>query len=112
VADYFPVELIRVHAQTVFTMMLSDLLAHEVFKRKQDILTDKLRGQNNSVNTVELFFTNGKSTIPEVGVPKVTMPPTSDALYNPVAMGYTDAKRHLFARNLGLTPASIQITMM
>jgi len=112
VADYFPVELISIHAQTDFTMVLTDLLAHEMFKRKQDILTNKLRGQNKSDNPVELFFTNGIATTPEVGAPKVTMPPQSDAVYNPVAMGYTDAKRHLFARNTGLTEASIQITMI
>ena len=112
VADFFPVELFNLHSQIDFSMLLIDLLPHEVFKRKQNILTDKLRGQNNSVYEVELFFTNGKSTTPEVGAPKVTMPPESDALYNPVAMGYTDAKRHLFARNTGATSASIQITMI
>jgi len=112
VADYFPVELISVHAQTVFTMALTDLLSHEILKRKQDILTDQLRGQNDSDYEVELFFTNGKSTIPEVGAPIVLMPPKSDAHYNPVSMGYTDAKRHLFARKLGPTPANIQITLM
>ena len=112
VADYFPVELISNRSQTDFKMVLSDVLAHEVFKRKQDILKDKLRGQNNSEYPVELFFTNGIATTPEVGAPKVTMPPQSDAVYNPVAMGYTDAKRHLFARNTGQTEASIQITMV
>jgi len=112
VADYFPVELISIHPQTDFTMVLSDVLAHEVFKRKQDILKDKLRGQNNSENPVELFFTNGIATTPEVGAPKVTMSPQSDAVYNPVAMGYTDAKRHLFARNTVSTEASIKVTMI
>ena len=112
VDNYFPVDLLHVASQWSFTLTLDDLVPQLITKRKFDILVDKLNFINNGTSAAKAYFTNGIATTPEVGVPIATLAAESNSLFNPVALGYTDAKRYLYVVSTDGTTAVIVINLV
>ena len=106
---YFPVNLLQNVVQLVFTATLTNQTPKEEFKRKLDISKQKIRGTNIGTETVNGYFTNGLTNLPEVGARMISMPPNSVDEYTLVEAGYTDLKRHFYVVNTGTTDATIII---
>jgi len=109
---YFPVNQLQNVAQLTFTATLTNQTPKEEFKRKLEITKHKVKGTNLSSETVNCYFTNGLTNLPEVGARMISMPPTSVDEYTLVEAGYTDLKRHFYIVNTGTTDASVVIEII
>ncbi len=109
---YFPVDLLQNVIQQIFTATLVNQTPKEEFKRKFDITKYKIRGTNVGNETVNGYFTNGLTNLPEVGARMITMPSNSVDEYSLVEAGYTDLKRHFYIVNTGTTDASVIIEII
>jgi hypothetical protein len=106
---YFPIDLMTTMTQTDFTFVLTNTNSHKVFKRKFDVLTQKIHGSNLGDGKVKLYFTNGMTSALGIGDLFVIMDSNSIQDIDIALMGYTDAKRHLYCVNLGTTIQSVEL---
>ena len=108
---YFPIDLMTTMTQTDFTFTLTNTDPHKAFKRKFDVLTQKIHGSNLGEGKVKFYFTNGMTSTIGIGDLFVIMDSNTIEDLDIVKMGYTDTKRHLFCVNLGTTAQSIELSI-
>jgi len=109
---FFPVNLLQNLTQLTFTSTLTNNTPKEEFKRKLDITKFQLRITLVGAETVNGYFTNGITNLPEVGAKVITIPPNSVKEYMLVDAGYTDEKRHFYVVKTGTTDVSIVIDII
>ena len=108
---YFPIDLMTTMTQTDFTFVLTNTNPHKAFKRKFDVLTQKIHGTNLGEGKVKLYFTNGMSSAIGIGDLFVIMEANSIQDLDIAKMGYTDEKRHLYCLNLGDSTQNVELTI-
>jgi len=108
---YFPIDLMTTVTQTDFTFVLLNTIPHKVFKRKLNVVTQKIHGSNVGDGSVKLYFTNGLTTTLGVNDLFVIMAANTIQDIDIALMGYTDKKRHLYCVNLGTASQSVELTI-
>ncbi len=108
---YFPIDLMTTITQVDFTFALTNTNPHKVFKRKIDVLSQKIHGSNLGDGKVKLYFTNGLTNAIGIGDLFVIMDSNSIQELDITLMGYTDTKRHLYCLNLGTTTQNVELSI-